>query len=398
MTLFPSAAQFGILCRLQIYMELVFILFPRKRTYMDQQLTQKYQALQKISKTFIGYPCSADFSYEALYRFLTLPLNNVGDPWSTTNYQLNTHEFEREVIQYFAHFYAEDIDYWGYVNNGGSEGNLCGLWLANQCYPTGVVYYSRHSHYSVSKAIDLTRSESVEIPVDPTGEINYEALQQAISQHPHRPVILMLNIGTTMTGAIDDVHRVKAILNTLNIQEYYIHCDCALHGLILPYTQSQKRFKLSDIHSLAISGHKFIGCPIPCGVFLTHKQLIDKQKKYIEYIHIHDCTITGSRNAITPLMLWSVLLGHGHANWANAVQSCLENTEYAVKKLRQKGIAAWANPDSTIVVFPTPKEAIVKKWQLACYEGIAHIVVMRHVDRPMIDRFVEDLSYNASGS
>ena len=358
---------------------------------MDKRLHAKYEHLQKTVKTFLGYPCSAEFSYDELFRFLQFPLNNVGDPWSTTNYQLNTHEFEQEVIQYFSHFYASDVDYWGYVTNGGSEGNLCGLWVAMQQYPDGIVYYSKHSHYSVAKAVQLTRSKAIEIPVDATGEIDYVALEAAFRQNQDKPVIMMANIGTTMTGAIDDIHRIKGILKTLNIQNHHIHCDCALHGLILPYTQSKKRFQLSDIHSLAISGHKFIGCPIPCGIFLTHKHIIDQQKNYIEYVHIHDCTITGSRNAITPLMLWSVLIGKGHANWEAQVQTCLNNTDYAVQKMKHHGIAAWANPDSTIVVFPQPSEAVVRKWQLACYEGIAHIVVMRHVDQPMLDRFIEDL-------
>ena len=365
---------------------------------MDKKLHQKYQELQKRVQTFLGYPCSAEFSYDELFRFLHFPLNNVGDPWGTSNYQMNTHEFEREVIQYFAHFYASDIDYWGYVTNGGSEGNLCGLWMGMQCHPKAVVYYSKHSHYSVPKAVQLTRSEAIEIPVDGIGEIDYVALEKAMQVHRDRPAIMMANIGTTMTGAIDDVHRIKQIFKKLNIDQYYIHCDCALHGLILPYTNSKKRFQLSDIHSLAISGHKFIGCPIPCGIFLTHKHIIDQQKNYIEYVHIHDCTITGSRNAITPLMLWAVLMGKGHANWQVQVQTCLRNTHYAVEQMRKHHIDAWANADSTIVVFPKPSEAVVRKWQLACYEGIAHIVVMRHVDQPMLDRFIDDMVKDRTSS
>ena len=358
---------------------------------MDKRLNHKYDTLHKLAKTFIGYPCSAEFSYEELYRFLSLPLNNVGDPWGTTNYQLNTHDFEREVVSYFAKLYGAELDFWGYINNGGSEGNLCGLHVAKKRFPDGIVYYSRHSHYSIAKAVELTASQAVEIPVDAKGEMNYAKLGAAVSQHPGKPAIIMANIGTTMTGAIDDVHLIRAGLEAMGVKDYHIHCDGALHGLILPYTQSKKRFNLADVHSLSISGHKFIGTPIPCGVFLTHKQIIDQQKNYIEYIHIHDCTITGSRNAITPLMLWSVLIGKGNADWGEWVKICLDNTAYAVENLINHGIRAWANPDSNIVVFPKPRQEIVHKWQIACYEGIGHIVVMRHVDKTMIDRFIDEM-------
>ena len=50
---------------------------------------------------FIGYPCNADFNYEALYRFLAYPINNIGDPYDPSNYHLNTHRFELEVLKFF---------------------------------------------------------------------------------------------------------------------------------------------------------------------------------------------------------------------------------------------------------------------------------------------------------
>ncbi len=358
---------------------------------MDKRLAHKYDCLQKLAKTAIGYPCSEKFAYDELFRFMSLPLNNVGDPWGTSNYQMNTHEFEREVVTYFAHLYGATAHYWGYINNGGSEGNLCGLAVARQHYPNGVVYYSRHSHYSVAKAVQLTHAEAVEVAVDSWGEINYAKLGEAISQHPGRPAIIMANIGTTVTGAIDDVHLIRAGLEAMGVKEYYIHADGALHGFILPYTQSKKCFSLADVHSVSISGHKFIGSPIPCGVFLTHQDIIDLQKNYIEYIHIHDCTITGSRNAITPLMLWSVLIGKGNVDWNESVQTCLANTRYAVDNLVNHGIRAWSNADSNIVVFPKPRQEIVHRWQLACFEGVGHVVVMPHVDRALIDQFIAEM-------
>ena len=74
---------------------------------------------QQEADHFLGYPCTRVFDYSALYPFLSLPINNVGDPFLESNYHLNTHEYEREVIGFFAKLLHGDLDnLWGYVTNG----------------------------------------------------------------------------------------------------------------------------------------------------------------------------------------------------------------------------------------------------------------------------------------
>ena len=78
---------------------------------------------------FLGYPCTREFDYTPLYPFLAYLMNNVGDPFIKSNYHLNSHSFEREVIQFFAQLTRADEDgIWGYVTNCGTEGN----WIVNE--------------------------------------------------------------------------------------------------------------------------------------------------------------------------------------------------------------------------------------------------------------------------
>ncbi len=359
---------------------------------INQCLDEEYSSLKNIAKTMLGYPCNLDFSYSELYRFLEIPINNVGDPMGYSNYALNTLKFEKEVIAFIAKLYEQPRDHWGYVTNGGTEGNLCALHIARKIYPDAMVYYSRHSHYSIVKNIQITRSEALEIPVLPNGEMNYVDLEKALIANRTKPAIIIANIGTTMTGAIDDVRLIKESLKLAGIEQFYIHCDAALHGMMLPFTDSPKKFKLSDVHSLAISGHKFIGSPIPCGIFLTHQAIIDTQKSYVEYIDIHDCTITGSRNAFTPLALWYSINKQGISGLSQKVQHCLDLSADMVNFLQGFSIKAWSNPHSPIVIFPKPSLSVVKKWQLACYEGISHIVVMPHVNKELLKQFSMELA------
>ena len=46
---------------------------------------------------------------------------------------------------------------------------------------------------------------------------------------------------------------------------------------------------------------------------------------------------------------------------------------------------------STVVLERPTDDSFVKRWQLACEEDIAHVVVMPNVTRNKIDLFVEEL-------
>ena len=109
----------------------------------EERLDELFDSLVESGPFSIGYPCNREFDYRPLYRFLGLAVNNVGDPFSGSNYRLNTHAIEREVLAAFARltgFRDDEIDgagraYWGYVTNGGTEGNMYGLYLARELFP-----------------------------------------------------------------------------------------------------------------------------------------------------------------------------------------------------------------------------------------------------------------------
>jgi histidine decarboxylase len=285
-------------------------------------LQTKYRELREAMKGLAGYPCNLSYDYESLHKFMHISLNNVGDAFSASNYKLNTHEYEKEVVEFIASLFFPTEDFWGYITNGGSEGNLCGMHLARECYPGAIVYYSAHSHYSIEKAVRITRSDAIKIDVLGNGEIDYINLEQHLSENNDKPAIIMLNIGTTITGAIDDIPKVRAILEKLKIENFYIHADGALHGLILPFCDGPRKLLFDEFDSISISGHKFIGSPIPCGIFISHT-LSASQRNYVEYVDIQDATITGSRNGFTPLLLWQALQNDGRKALQRMVSRCI---------------------------------------------------------------------------
>nr|MBP7635890.1 aminotransferase class V-fold PLP-dependent enzyme [Candidatus Ozemobacteraceae bacterium] len=233
----------------------------------EQRLSELLDRLRRESETYLGYPNNQLLDHQNLAPFLDLVINNIGDP-EIGNFGLHTCEFEREVIAFFSELYRlSTTEGWGYVTNGGTESNLHGLLTGRERFPGAPLLFSEDSHYSVEKAGRLLGLNREPVRSSPNGEIDYEALEATLSRLRPPAVILNANIGTTMKGAIDDVPRIIETLRRKNINRYYIHCDAALFGGFLPFLPGAPCVDFSlPIDSIAISGHKFIGSGIPCGI------------------------------------------------------------------------------------------------------------------------------------
>ena len=357
-----------------------------------KRLDNLLRELEELKPHLVGYPCNQDFDYSELLPFLTYCANNVGDPFHDSNFLSNTHEMEREVIGLFADMMRlPRDDAWGYVTSGGTEGNMYGLYIGRETFPDGIVYFSQDTHYSVVKIMRVLKARNIMIKSLDNGEIDYDDLHETIRINRDAPVIFMANIGTTMKGAVDDVGKVRDILADLAVSNYYIHADAALSGMILPFVDDPQPFGFdAGFDSVAVSGHKMVGSPMPCGVALTRNEYVSRIARSIEYVGVLDTTLTGSRNAITPLILWYAFQQKGMDGFRQIVRECIDVAEYAVARFNDSGIPAWRNRNSVTVVFPRPSYEVVRKWQLAPYEDIAHLITMPHVTRETIDQVVDD--------
>lgn len=349
--------------------------------------------VQSKTESFLGYPVSKDFDYSALLPFLQYPLNNLGDPFVDSTYAVDSREMEKEVVQFFAElFRAQPDNWWGYVTNGGSEGNLYGLYLARELYPKAMVYYSEATHYSVQKNLHLLNMPNIAVRSQANGEIDYDDLKNALRMNRHIPVVILANTGTTMTEARDSVSSIKTILKDLAIRNHYIHVDGALSGSYSAFIEPRPAFDFEDgADSIAISGHKFFGSPMPCGVVIAKKSNRDRIARSIDYIGSIDTTITGSRNGLGPLFLWYTIRKLGIEGLQKRAQHSLDIAAYAEKKLNDAGIKAWRNENSITVVFPEPCDEVREKWQLACENGYSHIICMPNVTREQIDEVVAEI-------
>ena len=288
----------------------------RESATNETDILKAYDNLLKSrSSVHFGYPYNLMYNHEELYQFMKYSINNLGDPFIPSNYGVHSRQFECSVIDFFADLWNIDAgDYWGYVTTCGTEGNLHGILLARECHPDGILYSSKETHYSIFKAARYYRMDAKAIPTLPMGEIDYDILAAEIDKNRDRPVIINVNIGTTVKGAVDNLDRILRILNNLNIprERFHIHCDGALFAMMMPFVDFAPEISFrKPIDSIAVSGHKMLGCPMPCGVTIARKEHVKKVEQRIDYLNSVDTTIMGSRNGQAALYLWYSLRKKG---------------------------------------------------------------------------------------
>jgi histidine decarboxylase len=355
--------------------------------------------LQQDRSTNIGFPGATDFDYADLAPFLNVLLNNVGDPYVPGVGGAHTKHIEVAVVEFLADLFgAPADDRWGYLTSGGTEATLYALHLARSLYPTARVYFSEATHDSVGKVAEILQLPKTVLRAGPTGELDYEDLHQVLAQHRDQPAIVVANIGTTMTEAVDDVPTIKGVLRGLAMHEHFVHADGALAGIPLALDEESVEFGLmpEGVDSVSVSGHKFIGSPFPYGVVLTRRSLRDRVARRGQYHGSTDSTITGSRSGLAPLFLWYRLHQLGWEEGLRKRAVLARNlAEYAVRRLNDIGWEAWRNPRAFTVVIKTPPPDVLADWALATHGGYSHVICMPGVTGDHIDRFVKALQASA---
>lgn len=353
-----------------------------------------YLFLKHRAPQMLGFPGNLSNDFTEFLKFFEVLINNCGDPKELGSYEMDSKLYEGKILEFFRELYHFDNpkSFWGYLTSGGTEGNLMGLLMGRIKYPDGIVY-SSYGHYSIRKNTMILNVPFKEIKQLPNGEIDYKSLQRNLSKE-NRPPILNLTIGTTFLGAIDSIDKVLAILKKTGHKKFYIHCDAALFGGFLPFLSIENELDArKSINSISVSAHKFFGIPFPSGIFLSKEQ---PHGNFVKYIASHDTTILGSRCGQLAVFLWALIEHKGKEGFKKEAIECIENAKYLENELKKINIPGYTakpllNNNSIIVAFDTPPSSVVRRWQLATEGNRAHVVVMQHVTKKIIDLLISDI-------
>lgn len=375
------------------------------------RITELTEQAQKRTRSSLGYPGNLSTDFRDLAGLLATLHNNVGDPdpdpgtgtgtggagSGSGSGAGGTKALEREVIAFFAELTdAPPGGVYGYVTSGGSEANEFGLYTARQVLPRAPVYTTGATHSSVRKAAHRLGMEIVLVAGRDDGTMDPAALRREAVRRDGGAIVVA-TIGTTATGAYDDVTALRAAAEAAG--PVFVHVDAALGGLLAPFLPQPPGWTFAGdlADSIAISGHKFLGVPVPCGVVLARQHLVSAARVE-QYIGGLDRTLGCSRSGLAAALMWVALRDLGRDGLRRQVHQCLTVADYAHHRLASLGIGARRAPGSIIVTFDAPPEDVCAWWDLAVEGDTAHLVAMPHVTPEAIDGLYQSLRHDRTST
>lgn len=369
-----------------------------------QQLEALFTGLRNKSFSMPLNQNRIDLSELGLSGLALHSINNLGDPYQEGYYQIESKAYEREVINYIASLYQLYDEPWGYIANGIGEANLFSLFMGREVLEKQsrnnlhdgaikpILFFSKAAHYSISKAARILDLQFRIIDVDESGEMNYSDLEHALNQYQYRPIIFVLNMGTSFSGATDNLQQVNALLQKYNVSDYFIHCDATLCGMIQPFVENPLAMSFEQgMDSIVIAGDKFLGSPIPAAMVVTRRQNTLHIQNDIEVTNSTDITISGSRYGLAALVIWYILQ-EKKDKLKEEVKECLDKAQYLKQLLQEQDYPCFINENSITVVFKKPLSSqLIKQYQLATNDGWGHLVALPHITYEQLAIFAGDL-------
>lgn len=276
-------------------------------------------------------------------------------------------------------FGYEDTSIDGTFTSGGAEANLTAVLCAlNKAFPEyankglravdkdPVIYVSAESHHSLIKAArvaGLGMNAVRSIAVDHSLQMQPEALRKQIDadiKENRFPLMVVATMGTTGTGAIDDIGAIYEIISKYNL---WLHADAA-YGAAVALTQRYKKL-VQNIHfadSITFDAHKWMSVPMGAGMFITkYPSILDEtfritagyMPREADELKITDPfthSIQWSRR-FTGLKMYLSLLMFGWEGYEQVIGRQIELGNLLKTELRQAGWKILNQTDLPIVCF-----------------------------------------------
>jgi histidine decarboxylase len=232
-------------------------------------------------------------------------------------------------------------------------------------YGKPILYFSEEAHYSISSLALVLDLDYCKIKAEVSGEMSCEDLEKKLDVT--RPALFSLSIGTTFKGGVDRIEKVDEVVKRKGVTQVFYHADAALFGGFLPFLKDERApslsFKQFPYDSIAVSGHKFFGSPVPLGMFLTQEKYIHAlQGEYIQYIETHNLTIPCSRSSLNTLIFWWTLSTKAMKTFEEESAGIIQRAEMLYNELKKRHYPAWLNPFSNTVYFLRPSPSICHHW------------------------------------
>lgn len=366
---------------------------------------------------------------------IALKIFNYSNKFQPNNSGMHMFDLERKRSNPFKNFEISslrflgnvlgDEDIEGYVTTGGTEGNICALWIARNLMMEKsaevndiALLKTKLTHYSIRKACNiLSIQRIVDVKLNENFSMDLENLRTSINKlimSGIKAIIIVGVMGNTVTGTVDDFEKINTIIEEFKVLNseimFYFHIDASFGGFILPFLSDRgKVLNLKNVSSVVLDGHKMGQVPYPCGVIVTRKNLFKYITSPVSYIGHADNTVVGSRSGAAAASLWAMLENLGVKGYTRSAVKALELKEYLIDKLEllSKEIHLITDNDLNLfgISFGENKNMALDKCleQKYCLhstiielddnnkELVYQIVVMPHLNKKILNKFYLDI-------
>lgn len=281
----------------------------------------------------------------------------------------------------------------GYIASGGTEANIQAVRIARERAETGRpnVVMPESGHFSFRKAADILE---VDLRIVPTNE-NYRADLEAVRASVDEETALVIGVaGSTEYGRVDPIPELGALAHEVDA---LFHVDAAWGGYVLPFTDIPWNFEHAPVDTMTIDPHKMGQAAIPAGGLLVRDEtLLDELAVDTPYLETTaQATLTGTRSGAgvaSALAAFEALWPDGYAAQYERSQA---NAEWLAGELRNLGYDV-IEPTLPLVAADVPTQTLdalrVEGWRVSrTGNDEMRVVCMPHVNRDMLESFLEDL-------
>jgi tyrosine decarboxylase/aspartate 1-decarboxylase len=314
-------------------------------------------------------------------------------------------ELEKETVQMLGTLLSNPKAS-GCITTGGTEGNTLALWTARKIgkKKQGEVIVPASAHYSFDKAADLLGLKIVRVRLNSEFQVDVEVVKKAINPNT---IAIVGVAGTTGLGVVDPISKLSDIAVE---KDLFLHVDAAFGGFVLPFLKElgidvpNFDFALPGVSSITIDPHKMGLAPIPAGGILFRnerlRRLITWNISYLAGGETEQSTFVGTRSGASVIAVWTLLKHLGKEGYRKIVSRCMYLTWKLAREIpRIKGLDVMTEPTINIVglkseVFDIRKvaqELRLRSWAVSLFPEHIRIVVMPHVRKQHIEKFLEDL-------
>lgn len=242
----------------------------------------------------------------------------------------------------------------GLFVSGGSLANLTALVAARQAMlgediSGATVYYSDQTHSSVERAlrtIGFVSQQLRKLPSDEHYRLSLEQLTDAVQQDRKaglRPFAVVVNAGTTNTGAVDPL---VALAFFCRNEGLWLHADGAYGAAAVLSEQGKAALDgIDQVDSLSLDPHKWLFQPFECGcVLLRDAELLRRafriMPEYLQDVHrlspvnLCDYGVQLTRG-FRALKLWMSIQVYGMRAFRQAIERGIQLATYAEQRLRE---------------------------------------------------------------